>query len=127
MRNADLYGRVVRFADLPVDRPRPGVERVVYATDEVMLAWHTLEVGMAANPHHHDEFDQLVLILAGRCRYHVDGVPLEMGPGSVTLVPAGATHHIEPTEGPCVNLDVFVPPRADLLHLVADLGVGAGS
>jgi quercetin dioxygenase-like cupin family protein len=70
---------------------------------------------MDLNPHHHDDFDQLVLILGGRCKYYVDGVPHEMGPGSMLLVPRGAEHYIEPTEGPCINVDVFTPPRADFL------------
>ena len=40
-------------------------------------------------------------------------------PRDVMLVPRGAEHYIEVTDGPCVNLDVFVPPRADYAHLTA--------
>ncbi|MEU1752961.1 cupin domain-containing protein [Micromonospora matsumotoense] len=115
MLNAQLYGISVNWDDIPATEVRPGVRRKVYATDEVLFAWHELAVGMDLNPHHHDDFDQLVLILGGRCNYYVDGVPHPMGPGSLLLVPRGAEHYIEPTEGPCINVDVFAPPRADFL------------
>lgn len=112
-RNAALYGRVVNWEDIPEETVRPGVRRRVYATDEVMIAWHSLDVGMAVNPHSHPDFDQLVYIAEGVCDYHVAGTPHRMRPGSLLLVPAGAQHHIVPIEGPCINIDVFVPPRAD--------------
>ncbi|BCJ56964.1 AraC family ligand binding domain-containing protein [Micromonospora endophytica] len=115
MLNAQLYGAPVNWDDIPATEVRPGVRRKVYATDEVLFAWHELAVGMDLNPHHHDDFDQLVLILGGRCNYFVDGVPHPLGPGSMLLVPRGAEHYIEPTEGPCINVDVFAPPRADFL------------
>ncbi|MBO4164465.1 MULTISPECIES: cupin domain-containing protein [Micromonospora] len=115
MLNPQLYGISVNWDDIPATEVRPGVRRKVYATDEVLFAWHELAVGMDLNPHHHDDFDQLVLILGGRCNYYVDGVPHPMGPGSLLLVPRGAEHYIEPTEGPCINVDVFAPPRADFL------------
>ncbi|WP_433348063.1 AraC family ligand binding domain-containing protein [Microtetraspora malaysiensis] len=113
MFNQHLYGVAVNWDDIPATEIRPGVRRKVYSTDEVMLAWHELAVGMTLNPHHHDDFDQLVLIHQGRCTYYVDGVGHDLGPGSMLLVPKGAEHYIEPVEGPCVNVDVFAPPRAD--------------
>ncbi|MFI7025609.1 cupin domain-containing protein [Micromonospora sp. NPDC049900] len=114
MRNDPLYHVAVNWDDIPATDLRPGVRRKIYATDEVLLSWHELQVGMQANPHRHEDFDQLVLILRGRCNYHVDGVAHPLGPGGILLVPRGALHHIEPTEGPCVNVDVFAPPRGDL-------------
>lgn len=113
--NEFLYHAAVNWDDIPAIDIRPGVRRKVYSTDQVMLAWHELDVGMSLNPHVHDDFDQLVLILAGRCDYYVDGVPHPMAAGSILLVPAGAEHHIDPTEAPCINLDVFTPPRQDFL------------
>ena len=112
-RNAKLYNRVIGWADMPETEMRKGVRRRVYSTDEVMLAHHTLDVGMDLNPHKHDDFDQLVYIASGRCNYYVDGEPHEMTAGTFLLVPKGAEHYIEPLEEPCVNIDIFVPPRAD--------------
>jgi quercetin dioxygenase-like cupin family protein len=111
--NPMLFGRVVNWADIPQVQLRPGVRRRVYSTDQVMLAHHELEVGMDLNPHRHEDFDQLVYIAEGRCNYYVQGVAHDLVAGSFLLVPRGAEHYVEPTEGPCVNIDIFVPPRAD--------------
>lgn len=114
-RNPRLFGRVVNWDDVPQKEIRPGVRRRLYATDEVLIAHHELEVGMTLNPHTHEDFDQLVYIASGRCNYYVDGEPNDMRAGSFLLVPRGSEHYVEPTEAPCVNIDYFVPPRADLL------------
>lgn len=121
MRNPQLYGRVLRWEDMPEEAIRPGVRRRSYSTDECMLVMNTLEPGMQLNPHVHGDFDQLVYIVEGRCTYYVDGEPHEMSGGSMMLVPAGSPHYIEPIDGPCLNLDIFTPPRADLSHLVQHL------
>jgi quercetin dioxygenase-like cupin family protein len=119
--NDALFGKVVNWDRIPQREVRPGVRRRIFATDDVMIAHHELDVGMDLNPHSHEDFDQLVYIAAGRCLYYVDGVANDMMPGSFLLVPRGAEHYVEPTEGPCVNIDIFVPPRADLLAKL-DLG-----
>ncbi|MGH8862775.1 MAG: cupin domain-containing protein [Jatrophihabitantaceae bacterium] len=113
-RNPRLFARVVNWDDIPVTQVRPGVRRRVYASDELIVAHHELEVGMLLNPHSHEDFDQLVYIASGRANYYVDGTPHEMTAGSFMLVPRGSEHYVEPLEGPCVNIDYFVPPRADL-------------
>jgi quercetin dioxygenase-like cupin family protein len=114
-RNPHLFRTVVNWDDLPVTQVRPGVKRRVYATDELMVAHHELEVGMTVNPHTHEHFDQLVYIAQGRANYYVDGTPHDLAAGSFLLVPRGSEHYVEPTEAPCVNIDYFVPPRADLM------------
>jgi quercetin dioxygenase-like cupin family protein len=113
-RNPALYGTVINWDEIPQREIRPGVRRRVYATDEVMIAHHELDVGMELNPHTHTDFDQLVYIASGRCNYYIDGTANEMRAGSFLLVPRGSEHYVEPTEAPCVNIDLFVPPRADL-------------
>lgn len=114
-RNPKLFGKVVNWDDIPQTQLRRGVRRRVFATDQLMIAHHELEVGMDLNPHVHEDFDQLVYIASGRCNYYVDGTPHDMTAGSFLLVPRGAEHYVEPTEAPCVNIDYFVPPRADFL------------
>jgi quercetin dioxygenase-like cupin family protein len=126
MRNKQLSNTVVKLEDIPQENLRPGVTRRVYATDDVMFAYHSLEPGMEKNPHTHENFDQLVYIASGRCNYWVDGHPHEMAAGSLLLVPRGAEHYVEPVGGTCVNIDLFAPPRRDMPGAVAWLD-GDGS
>jgi len=106
-RNPALYGTVINWDEIPQREIRAGVRRRIYATDEVMIAHHELDVGMDLNPHTHSDFDQLVYIASGRCNYYVDGTPNDMRAGSFLLVPRGSEHYVEPTEAPCVNIDLF--------------------
>lgn len=115
--NEHLYSRVVSFDDIPEEVARRGITRKAYSSDEVMIVWNTVEQGLEVRPHSHDDFDQLVFILEGEADYHVAGVAHRMKPRDLMLVPRGAEHYIEVTSGPCVNIDVFVPPRADYAHL----------
>ena len=119
MRNEKLYGRVLNWDDIEGEDARPGVSRKGYASDEVMLVRNVIELGLEVRPHKHDDFDQLVMILEGKCNFFLEDTPHPMGPGDLMLVPRTVMHHIDVTEGPCVNLDVFVPPREDYGHLVA--------
>lgn len=121
MQSEQLYRRVFRWNDLPEEEVRPGVRRRSYSTDNCMLVMNALDPDMQLNPHVHEDFDQLVYIVDGRCNYYVDGEPHEMTAGSMMLVPAKSPHYIEPLGGPCLNLDIFTPPRADLMHLLSYL------
>ena len=74
---------------------------------------------MDVRSHVHEDFDQIATIISGRATYYVNGVPHEVGPGSLVLIPAGQPHYIEPTGTEKVlNLDVFGPARKDLIHLL---------
>lgn len=123
MNSEKLYRRVLRWEDIPEESVRPGVRRRSYSTDDCMLVMNALAPDMQLNPHVHEDFDQLVYIVDGRCLYYVDGEPHEMTAGSMMLVPAGSPHYIQPLDGICLNLDVFTPPRADLAHLLSYLDV----
>ncbi|MDO9396359.1 MAG: cupin domain-containing protein [Herbiconiux sp.] len=115
--NDKLFSRVVSFDDIPEEEARRGITRKAYASDEVMIVWNTVEQGLEVRPHSHDDFDQLVFILEGEADYHVAGVAHRMRPRDLMLVPRGAEHFIEVTSGPCINIDIFVPPREDYAHL----------
>jgi quercetin dioxygenase-like cupin family protein len=115
--NEQLYARVVSFDDIPDEVARRGITRKAYASDQVMIVWNTVESGLEVRPHSHDDFDQLVFILEGEADYFVAGEPHKMKPRDVMLVPRGAEHFIEVTSGPCINIDIFVPPRSDYAHL----------
>ena len=114
-RNALLFNTVVSWDEIPMITIRPGVRRQVYSTDDVMVARHELEAGMTPRPHTHANFDQLVYIAEGTCHYYVGGTPHRMAAGMFLLVPRGSEHYVEPIGGLCVNIDIFVPPRTDMM------------
>lgn len=110
--------KAINWEDIPGEDVRAGVSRRGFGNDDCLLVMNECTPGMDLNPHVHD-FVQIALILKGRAIYQVGDVRNEMGPGSIVLIPPGVEHHIDPIgDEPVLNLDVFAPARADLLHLL---------
>jgi quercetin dioxygenase-like cupin family protein len=112
-------GHVVNWAEVPSEVVRKGVSRKGFRSGNTLLVMNECHPDMDPNPHSHD-FEQLVYILQGRVRFHLNEETHELGAGSMLVVPAGVRHFMEILGDEVVlNLDVFSPPRADYLHLVA--------
>jgi quercetin dioxygenase-like cupin family protein len=108
-----------KWSDIPDEFVREGVRRRAFGNEQAQLVMNELTPGMKTFPHVHEDFDQIATIVSGTAIYHVNGVPHEVGPGSLILIPAGQPHYIEPTGTEKVmNLDVFGPARKDLIHLL---------
>ena len=111
---ATLYN----WDSLPKEVVRAGVERAGFRGEDVLLVMNWLEPGMDLNPHSHP-FEQVVYIVSGRVRFHIDGTDFDAGPGSVIRIPPNAMHYGEPIgDEPALNLDIFSPIREDYRHLV---------
>ena len=112
-------GHVVNWLDVPSEVVRKGVSRKGFRSGNTLLVMNECHPGMDPNPHSHD-FEQLVYILQGRVRFHLNDEAHELGAGSMLVVPAGVRHYMEfQGDEEVLNLDVFSPPRPDYLHLVA--------
>jgi quercetin dioxygenase-like cupin family protein len=115
----DRQAVATTWDEIPDEFVRDGVRRRGFGNDGALLVMNELTPGMKVFPHVHEDFDQIATIISGTAIYHVNGVPHEVGPGSLILIPAGQPHYIEPTGTEKVmNLDVFGPARKDLIHLL---------
>ncbi|MGE8337915.1 cupin domain-containing protein [Pseudomonas laurylsulfatiphila] len=104
--------------DLPRETVRKGVERVGFRGDDTICVMNWLTPGMDVFPHSHT-FEQLVIIVQGRVRFHLGDEVVEGGPGSMLRIPPHVVHYAEPLGDEVVmNLDVFSPLRGDYQHLV---------
>ena len=60
--------------------------------------------------HVHDAEDETFVILSGRLRFWLDGVPSEKGPGETVFVPRGREHTFKVTEdGPARHIIILTP------------------
>lgn len=104
--------------DLPRETVRKGVERVAFRGDNTLCVMNWLTPGMDVFPHSHT-FEQLVIIVQGRVRFHLGDDVVEGGPGSMIRIPPHVVHYAEPIGDDVVmNLDVFSPIRDDYRHLI---------
>ncbi len=100
---------------LPWTPVRPGVERKVFTGEGATLALHRLMPGHEPRPHSHVH-EQIVLILAGTIRFHVDGEQHLVGPNGLLAIPPNAEHWGEVVgDEPVLNLDIFTPKRPEYL------------
>ena len=104
--------------DLPREVVRKGIERCGFRGEDDVVVMNWIEPDIQVNPHKHT-FEQIVVCIQGRFKYHVGDEIFLMTPGSMLRVPPNTLHHIEPI-GPetALNLDIFAPVRKDYMHLV---------
>ena len=84
--------------------PKPTVKRKVYqGSSNYTISMGVIQPGHVPGPHKHD-YEQTVVILKGKCDFHVDD--------KVYTFDAGAMHWIEnPYDKPVYNMDIFFPKR----------------
>ncbi|KAA0578292.1 cupin domain-containing protein [Azospirillum sp. B21] len=88
----------------------PGVIQAV-----AILAQHRVMPGHEPRPHSHVH-QQIVLILAGTTRSHVDGEQHPVGPNGLLAIPPKVEHWKAVVgDEPLLNLDIFTPKRPEYL------------
>lgn len=113
-----MITQLYNFEDLPRETVRRGVERAAFRGDNFMAVMNWLQPGMDVSPHSHT-FEQVVMIVGGRVRFHVGDETFDAGPGSIIRIPPHVEHYAEPLgDEVALNLDIFAPVREDYLHLV---------
>lgn len=111
--------QVFNWDELEREHVRSGVSRAAFRGDNVLMVMNWLQPGMETRPHNHP-CEQLVYVVQGRMRFHVEDEVHDLGAGGLLRIPPNAMHYGEPLGDEVVlNLDVFSPIRDDYKHLVA--------
>jgi len=100
---------------LPLRMSRRGI-----VLGELMLALHEAVPSLKGTPHHHPSA-QISYMLKGKMRFSVDGDERVLSPGEFGYVPSNALHGIESLDEDVLALDIFSPPRADILERLREL------
>jgi quercetin dioxygenase-like cupin family protein len=107
-------GRYTSFSDATALDAGDGIVLRPVAGDRIMLSEVTAPVHSVGATHTHVE-EKLGVVLSGSCEFTIGGVTKQLGPGDIYQVPPTVPHGFRATED-CVLLDVFSPPRPDLLE-----------
>ena len=73
----------------------------------------------AEAPRHVHEEEQIVIVLEGELVFDLDGDVRTLRKGDVAVIPSWVPHGAWTTDGKCLEVDVFAPPRVSLLKLAA--------
>jgi quercetin dioxygenase-like cupin family protein len=115
---SDAPGRFVRFPDLDPLHVVAGMEFRPVTTDTVMTNHVTIEPNAPLATHHHSE-QQIAIVLSGGLTFTVGGETREMRPGDCVVIPPHVPHGGEAGPEGCTVVDVFTPPRAGIVRLMA--------
>lgn len=102
-----------RWQDVKLETLTPLFERQLVVGEQVMLSRILLRKGFVVPLHHHQN-EQISYILEGALKFWIDGREIVVGAGEVLCIPPNMPHRAEALED-TLDLDIFVPPRADWL------------
>lgn len=109
---------VIELADASSEEPEPGITAAQLAHGERLHAQHVTlgpGAGIDGEPHSHPH-EQLTYVLAGRLVMTIDGEEFTLSAGDSLVIPGDTPHMAHnDTDEEAVLLDVFTPPREDLL------------
>jgi len=107
--------RVIHYPDVPEIELNPGSMSHIVSTDKVMLSFLQQEPNAYFPPHRH-EAEQVMIVLDGAQDEIVEGKLYPLKKGDVIILPSNVEHGGYIPEAGCVALDIFIPPRTDLLE-----------
>ena len=116
---SDAPGRFVHVADLDPLIVLPGLEFRPVTTDTEMTNFVSFEPDAPAPMHHHVE-QQIAIVLAGELTLTVGDETRVMRAGDCVVIPPNVRHGGAAGPEGCKVLDVFTPPRAAIVSLMAD-------
>ena len=115
---SDAPGRFVHLDDLDPLTPSAGLRFRPVTTETVMTNLVSFDPGTPAPMHHHVE-QQIAIVLAGELNFTVGDETRAMHAGDCVVIPPNVRHGgVAGPEG-CQVLDVFTPPRAAIVGLMA--------
>ena len=107
----------LRYTELPVQVPRPQVERRLAYTDHLMLTVMDFGDGPQAQPDppHTHAHEQVTYVAAGEILFFLEGRSQHLVAGDVFTVPSGKPHSIQLLTAHVRLIDCFTPLREDFL------------
>jgi quercetin dioxygenase-like cupin family protein len=109
-------GRYVNIDELTATEFLPGLGFRPVLGHNAMVNFVSFAAGATAPNHVHEE-EQIVIILEGELTFDVDGDVRVLRKGDVAVIPSWVPHGAWTTDGTCLEVDVFAPPRESLLKL----------
>jgi quercetin dioxygenase-like cupin family protein len=110
---------VRRLQELPHFALAPGIQARPVMGERMNLNVVTLEAGAVAAVHFHGE-EQIGYVARGSCVLTDGTATYRLGEGDTYHAPPGVPHGARALDQGCVIIDVFAPPKAEIVALLAD-------
>jgi len=102
------------WSAVPVEELTPFLGRQLVVGQEIMVARILMKKGCIVPEHSHSN-EQLTYVLEGALKFWIDGKEIVVNGGETLSIPSHMPHRAEALTD-TIDLDVFVPPRADWIN-----------
>jgi quercetin dioxygenase-like cupin family protein len=109
---------VLKYSEMPFTRFRPGGERRIGFTDQLMIVVVDFSDGPQSQPDppHSHPHEQVSYVVEGEINFIMNGEQTHLIPGDMFLVPSGEPHTIQLLTQHARLIDCFTPIREDFLQ-----------
>lgn len=105
---------VIRYRDVPLIELGPGSKSHIISAERIMASFVVAEPDIYFASHRHEP-EQIMIVLDGACDTLFEGKLYHLEAGDVLIVPSNAEHGNYISDRGLRMIEVFSPPRQDLL------------
>ena len=113
--NPETIMNFFKYSDLESEIVEGDVERVIYTAKNLQIIIYHFPPNKVFPLHSHDKHEQMGLLFKGKMGFKVGEKVRILKPGEWYYAPIGVLHHAWTLEKPSVLIDIFSPPREDLI------------
>lgn len=106
--------RVIHYPNLPPNELAPGSKTQLVSSDRVMVSFLSQEPNSYYAPHRHAA-EQIMIVVDGEQDEIVEGKIYSLKKGDVMVLPSNIEHGGYIPAAGCKVIDIFCPPREDLV------------
>lgn len=114
---------VVRYRNTPVMKLAEGAKNHIVSSERITVSFVTLEPNIRITPHRHEP-EQMVIVNDGACDFIVDGKLYHLEEGDVLIISSNVEHGNYSSERGLRMIEVFSPPRQDMIAKLEQLKKG---
>lgn len=112
--------RVAHYLDIPLVELVPGSNSHLVCAKNITVSFITMSPNITTSLHRH-ESEQIMIVVDGECDEIVDGKLYHLEKGDVLILPSNTEHGAYISDKGCKAIDVFSPPREDLVAKLKEL------
>jgi quercetin dioxygenase-like cupin family protein len=102
-------------ASMKHERMEDGIERFIYTGENIQVVEYHFPPNKVFPEHTHETLEQMGYLVSGKMGFMVGGEKKILMPGEFYHAPIGVVHNAWTLDEPSVLLDIFSPPRKDLM------------
>ena len=112
----EVNKRVARYCDVPpIDLGLgPGSKSHIISAEKITLSFVTIAPNSSASIHHH-EAEQIIIVTDGALDVILDGELYHLEKDDTIIIPSNVEHGAYASDRGCNAIDIFSPPRQDLV------------